>query len=203
MSDEVFNDVTYFNYPYDGRLVPITTPQVNPNKTVRNVVVHNPHDWMVFTINTGQMAQARLEAVMDFVRARLGNADDFLFLDEHGSGDRGYIINRQVIATGDGIETQFQVKQTIGGRDFERWDIVPGSESVWIDGTPAAKPTNYSIDYTKSGIITTVLPVPNTKDIETACQYYRRVRFAGEYAAIMQAFELTNMQLVLVEEGVK
>ena len=175
MSDLVFNDTTNFSYSYSAEMKPITTPQASPLGIVQQVVEHSSHDWMIYSINVSQMIPADQKTVLDFVRARFGDADDFLFKDEFGYG---YEVARQTIGTGDGAENEFQMIETVGGRDFERWDIVAASYTLWVNDVAQVEGAgnDYTIDITKSGLVTfTAGSIPALGHlVEALFEYYTK-----------------------------
>jgi uncharacterized protein (TIGR02217 family) len=106
-------------------------------------------------VSTGIKNKADMDAVIAFFRARYGKAYGFRFKDWSDYQGVG-----QNIGTGDGVETEFQLKKTYvsGGNTYVR-DIkkpVNGSVSIYLNSV--LQGSGYSIDYT-TGIVTfTVAP---------------------------------------------
>jgi uncharacterized protein (TIGR02217 family) len=134
----------------------------------------------------------------------LGNGDNFLFQDSYGVG---YAVARQSIGTGDGSDDTWQLYQTVTSgsttRNFDRWDIIAASVSVWVNNALQTEGVDYNLDYSSSGLITFIAGhIPGAVAIEAAFSYYRRCRFTGSLGGILRAYNAGGMQLTFAEEGI-
>jgi len=201
----IFNDeVRCPSFPYEAEFIPLTTVQANPNRTVKQSFVHDPHDWMFYTINMSQLKEAQRDAVMDFVKVVGGNIDSFLFRDEYGWG---YQLPRTQIGVGTGSQTNFQVKQvpTVGAnsREFEIWNIEDnGTIRCWVNGVEIFTPANFTVNWVDDGSIDIAVPPPAPQIVEVSCDYLRRVRFNGNFRNMLRTHDTNDMVLGLAEEGV-
>lgn len=106
-------------------------------------------------VSTGIKNKADMDAVIAFFRARYGKAYGFRFKDWSDYQGVG-----QNIGTGDGVETEFQLKKTYvsGGNTYVR-DIkkpVNGSVSIYLNSV--LQSSGYSINYTTGVVTFTVAP---------------------------------------------
>ncbi len=200
MSDEILNDVISRNvsFPYKYFDQPMITVQRNPSNTVKQSFIHDPHDWARYEINWSQLTDAQALSLWEFIKAHGGNRDSFLFRDDFGFG---YQVARQVIGTGDGIETEFQLIETFAAgatsTDYERWDIEAATLRIWINSVEVFSPAAWGADLTRSGLVTTVAAVPGAQDIEALYEYDRRVRAVGALGSILSGYENRDFPLVL------
>ena len=200
MSDTVLNtSVAGFSYPYEEEYVPLVSVHTNASKTVRDAYTHSTHDWMRYNIQMNDLTDAQKVTLMAFVRGVKGNGDNFLFQDTYGWG---YAVARQSIGTGDGSEQHFQLYQTVGSTNYDRWDIVVGSVSIWVANTLKTETAHYSVDYTSSGIVTIGSAPTGGQAVEAAFSFYRRCRFTGSFKNIYAAYAMNNMSLSFAEEGI-
>ena len=202
MSNELFQDhLRCPSFPYEWEFVPLSTISANPNKTVKQSFVHDPHDWMIYTVHLNQLQQADRDDMIDFLKAMGGNVEIFLFRDDFGEG---YTVPRQTILTATGGETSAQVirAHTVGAttRTYEVWNWKAGSGTYWLNGSPLVPLTENNLD---DGTIT--FPALSPADVVEAQidEYYRRVRFTGSLRNILRAYDLVDVSLGLAEEGVK
>jgi len=205
MSDLVINDVISkeFNFPYGHSYVPFNTPIKNAVGSVRQTFEHQDHDFMTYSLNLNHLNAADRRSMFEFVLKHGGNADSFLLKDVYGFG---YEVARQSIGTGDGAEDEFQLIETVGDYDYERWDIIAASVSVWVNNAAQTEGggNDYTLDYTSSGLITfNAGSIPaNTHDVEAQFEYYRRCRFIAGYNASLPSYNNTVLPLVFEEEAV-
>jgi uncharacterized protein (TIGR02217 family) len=148
-------------------------------------------------IGYGIQSRAQLEAVLAFFYARRGRARGFRFRDWLDYR----ITSPSLIATGDGVETEFQAVRRYtdaGANTFDRvlTKLVSGTLAVYIDDVLQTETTDYTVDY-NTGLITFVSPPGDTLDIEITTEFDAPVRFdddhlgarlehvdAGEYPSI-------------------
>ncbi len=207
MSEEVINDtVDFFSYPYEAEMKPLIDTFTNPSGKVPQTFTFDGHDYVTYFLNLNQMNSTNRDLLFDFIKAMQGNANNFLLKDEYGFG---YQVARNTIGTGDGAEDEFQMKEvaTVGSQttNYDRWDIIASSYSVWVDGNLQTEGggNDYTVDRTSSGIITFEAgSIPaNLKVVEASFSYYRRVRFQGSWKNILRAYDSNNMKIVMVEEN--
>jgi len=204
MSDEIINDVLSRNqsFPYKYSFKRFVTVQRNPSNTVKQTFVHDPHDWARFEVKWSQLTNAQRDLMWAFIKAHGGNEQSFLFRDEFGFG---YQVPRLTIGTGDGSEDEFQLIETFTSgavsKSYERWDIESGSLRIWINSVEVFSPAAWSADLTRSGLVTTVAPVPFGELIEAEFDFDRRVRFAGDISSMLRDYQNTDLPLVLEEEN--
>lgn len=106
-------------------------------------------------VSTGIKNKVDMDTVIAFFRARYGKAYGFRFKDWSDYQGVG-----QNIGTGDGVETEFQLKKTYvsGGNTYVR-DIkkpINGSVSIYLNSV--LQSSGYSIDYTTGVVTFTVAP---------------------------------------------
>mgnify|MGYP006278610425 CR=1 FL=1 len=199
----ILNDeVRCFSYGYQWRFDPLVTVQKNPNSTVVQELVHDPYDWATFMIPMRQLQEEDKDDLQKLILNVGGNQDSFLFRDEFGLGN---FVERNTIGNkaGAGSET-FQALRTytIGSdsRTYEVWNIeeVLGV-SVWVGGSLLTEGPDYTVDYIDSGEIEILST--DIGDVEFEGYMLRRVRFTGTPDAILQAFDLVNMNLAVKEES--
>jgi uncharacterized protein (TIGR02217 family) len=206
MSNEVLNDsLNHFSYPYKYQPKFLNSVQKNPTGTVKQVFSHTNHDFLVFALDVADYTSSQMDTLADFISAHGGDRENFLFKDEYGYG---YEVARQEIDTGDGSETEFQLIETVSvgsqSIDYQRWDIIASSYTVWVDGTEQTEGAgnDYTLDTTESGIITFNSAPGNTLSIEASFEYYRRCRFVQVPQIIYSKYDTNNTLLVFEEEGI-
>lgn len=206
MSDEIINDVLSKNqsFPYKYSYRSLVTVEKNPSNTVKQSFVHDPHDWARYEVFWSQLTNAQRDSMWNFIKAHGANTESFLFRDDFGFG---YQVARQTIGTGDGSEDEFQLIQThtVGStaRSYDRRDIETGSLRIWIDSVEVFSPASWTADLTRSGLVTTAVPVPNLELIEAEYDFDRRVRLEGDLSSILSNYQNTDLPLVLEEENSK
>jgi len=195
----IFNDeVRCPSFPYEAEFIPAVTVQRNANGTVKQSLVHDPHDWMRFTINLGQLTAAQKDAVIEFFMVVGGNIDSFLFRDEYGFGN---VVARHTFYTAVGGETTLQAARifSVGSesRSYELWNFE--SYGLWKNGSPWAP----AVDSSDSGAIGPFTALAPGDVIEGQFSVLRRVRFTGGWKNVLRSYELNDISLVLAEEGVE
>lgn len=189
----------FFSYPYECEYRPLVTVTGNPYNTVKQSLVHDEHDWMVYSVNFNILTDAQKEELFNFVRVLGGNEDSFLLKDEFGAG---YEATRNTIATADGTESVFQLKDTIeynsSSKQVERWDIIEDSETIWLDGVEQT--SGYSITWKESGEIDFGSNVGAGVVIDAEFEYLRRCRFTSGFRSIFSAYNNSNFSLTFAEE---
>jgi uncharacterized protein (TIGR02217 family) len=172
----------------------------NASKTVRDAYTHSTHDWMRYSIHMNDLTDAQKVTLMAFVRGVKGNGDNFLFQDTYGWG---YAVTKQTIATGDGATKTFQLLQTVGSTNYDRWDIInDGTLAVYVNDVLQTYTTHYTCDFTSSGVITFGSAPGNGLAVAAAFGFYRRCRFTGSFKNIYAAYAMNNMSLSFAEEGI-
>jgi len=126
-----------------------------------------------YNISYGIKAQAQLDSVIAFFRARKGKAVGFRFKDWSD-----YKATGEIIGTGDGAKTQFQLTKTYtSGAGAEIRNItkpVSGTEKIYIDSVLQA--SGFSID-TTTGVVTFSTPPASAEVISADFEFDVPVRF--------------------------
>lgn len=134
-----------------------------------------------YSILDTEATAGAFRAVVALFRAHFGSLHPFPFKDW---GD--YQLTNELIGTGDGSETAFQIIKTYdpsqiilstpGARTYVRDIYLPRSGLVVkVDGATQTITTDYTIGST--GIITFTSPVPNEDDITVTGEFDVPVRF--------------------------
>jgi len=203
MSDLVLSDALSFSYPYQSRRVPMNTPIWNSSGSVNQTISHSSHDFMEFTISLKGMSTSDKNTLLEFLWKHNMNEDTFLIKDEWGYG---YEVAQQSIGTGDGVEDEFQLIETVGSNDYNRYNIVASSYSVWVNSVLQTEGggNDYTIDTTDSGIITFnggSIPALG-HDVEAAFDYYRRVLLVSEAPVSFKSYNNNVTSFVLREVNI-
>lgn len=114
-------------------------------------------------------ATAELTTIVGFFLQRLGQGDDFNFLDPEDNT----AVNVQV-GIGDGTNRFFQLAKSYAGF-VEPVFRVNGTPVVKVNGVTKATPADYTID--SEGLITFATAPTNTHPVTWSGGYYYRVRF--------------------------
>lgn len=126
-----------------------------------------------YNVAHGIKSRADMNELLAFFRARRGKARGFRFKDW-----ADFVIDDQIIGTGNGVLQQFQIIKTYtsGGQTYTRAINKPvsGTLSFTVNATtPPAHTVNYN-----TGIITFSSAVPDTHVIlVTSCEFDVPVRF--------------------------
>jgi len=186
MSDLIINDImtNFIQFPFEP-VVNFKNTVVESYSGLQQVFSNVEHDRMEYALNFSALTLAEARIIFNFFRARKGQYDDFLFLDPDYN-----FVSKTVIGVGDGAEVDFQLKDAEG---HERWDILstPIDAKIWKNGALQTKAIHYSIDYTKSGIVTFVTP-PAAVNIEAEFYFYRRMRFVSDVSGYSHV-QLNNL----------
>jgi len=202
----ILNDVVRcFSYGYSSNYQTLVTIQQNANKTVTQELVHDAYDWATYRLPLNQLKEADKLQLADVILNVGGNIDSFLFRDEFGMV--GNKIERNTIGNKvtSGTET-FQAKRTysIAGetdRLYDVWNIEEAlGLSVWVGGSLLTELVDYTVTYIDSGEIE--ITAADTGDVEIEGYFLRRCRFNGSPDAMLNAFDLTNVQLGIKEESI-
>ncbi len=133
-------------------------------------------------------AYTELQSLLGFFLARYGSWDSFLFTDPNDYG-----VTSQVIGTGDGAETEFQLIRSYGAGN-ESITNVNTITSVSLGNTPTS---NYTI---ASGLITFNSAPSANVSISWSGSYYHRCRFTNdtqEFSQFMrQLFEAGEVEFI-------
>lgn len=143
----------------------------------------------LWDISYGIRSKALIDVVLAFFYARKGPANSFRFKDwsDYQIGNTSDDTTRQLIGTGDGVATQFQIfkRYTSGAFSHDRVieKIVAGTLRVWVNDVEVFSPATWSVDLL-TGIITFVSPVTDTHEIEVITEFDVPVRFDADEFAI-------------------
>lgn len=113
-----------------------------------------------FEARTGVRSQADLAELIGFFRARRGRARGFRFRDwsdytSTATGDRVEAVTAvdQVIGSGDGVETAFQLVKSYEAGAFMRDIVKPVAASVMVALDGVAQGAGWAVD-TATGVVT-------------------------------------------------
>lgn len=159
-------------------------------------------DWSAtraeYDVSHGIKTQAQMDELTAFFYARRGRAYGFRFKDWND-----YKLKQQVIALGDGVETEFQIVKTYTETNPENgetytytrkltklaWGTVAG---VKMGAAVQTAGVDYSVDY-DTGRITFVVPPLNTAPILIgAAEFHVPVRFDTDHLDTTHEFWLTQ-----------
>lgn len=198
MSNSVLNDSLATNPMFPYLRTPIDTTGVIQNPNGRTWAFRNSvHDLLQYTVNLYMYTESERDDVKDFYDQHYGSYDTFLWQDV-----AHYAVARQTIGTGDGSETDFQLIETIGSEDFDRYNIIDASQTVWVNSVQQTEGAgdDYTLDDTDSGLVVfNVGSIPaNGHAVEAAFSYYRRCRFLS-YAESYTSNDLVDIKLHFTE----
>jgi uncharacterized protein (TIGR02217 family) len=184
MSDAVLNDVLTIQTPITGQLEYKNTV-IEAYSGVAQAFNHTEHDRMIYSIDLSALTRTERDSFFDFIKDRKGLYDEFLFEDIADN-----FVSRTLIGTGDGATTDFQL---IDDKDNKRWDpkSTPTDVRIWQGGTEIF--SGYSIDYTRSGIVTFTLAPSFGQAIEAEFYFRRRMRFTED---VIGWTEVNNLNVV-------
>lgn len=136
-----------------------------------------------YVLGNAVKSPAQIETVLAFFRARAGRAQGFRFKDW-----ADYRATEQVIAVGNGVQTQFQLCKhyVSGGISHTRRIDKPvlGSVSVRINQQPVS-PEQYSVN-TSNGVISFASAPANQSSIYASFEFDVPVRFDSDAMQIVQ-----------------
>lgn len=153
---------------------------------------------VIWNVATGIQTDAELSQTIAFIRVRRGRAYSFRFKDW-----TDYVMDRQVIGTGDAVEVDFQLFKTYddGYLQVDRTLSKPvdGTLQVWVNNALQTEGVDYTVDYL-AGIITFATAPADTLSIEAACEFDVPVRFEKDALKInMRDFD-SNRSTITVRE---
>jgi uncharacterized protein (TIGR02217 family) len=149
-----------------------------------------------------------LAEVLGFFEARRGRLHGFRWKDwmDHKSGLPSAAPSAldQVIGTGNGVATQFQLIKVYmpGAHEFRRRITKPvaGTVQVAVDGTPKAEGPDFAVD-TTTGIVTFAAPPALGATVTAGFEFDVPVRFDSDEIAInVAAFEAGEIPSIPVIE---
>lgn len=206
MSKKTFilnDEVRCFSYGYSWSYDPLVTIQKNENQTVVQELVHDDYDWARYSVPMKTLKTADKNTLLNLIMNVGGNQDSFLFRDEFGLGntiERNTIGNKPTSAS---VTLQALRTYSISGetdRTYEVWNIETAlGFNLWVGGTLKTVSTDYTVNAEDDGTID--ITCSDTGDVEIEGYYLRRCRFNGTMKNILEAFDLNNMQLTVIEES--
>lgn len=123
-------------------------------------------------------AEAELHSIVGFFNSRKGSFDSFLFTDPLDNA-----VTAQQFGVGDGANIKFQLVRSFGGHAEPVMNL-NGQPGIYVNGSPKALGTDYTID--AYGMVTfTVAPAVGS-ELTWAGAYYYRVRFERDEADFEQ-----------------
>jgi len=202
----ILNDeVRCFSYGYRSSYEPLVTIQQNAQKTVTQELVHDAYDWARFEAPINNVKNIDLPALKNVLMNVGGNQDSFLFRDSFGLV--GNVIDRNTIGTkvsSGALTLQSLRTYSIAGetdRTYEIYNIEMAlGFSLWIGGALKTVTVDYVVNDVDDGTID--ITATDTGDVEIEGYFLRRCRFNGGLQSILEAFDLNNMNLTVVEESV-
>jgi uncharacterized protein (TIGR02217 family) len=134
---------------------------------------------------------SELRTLLGFFLAQQGALTPFLFDDPTDDS-----ISGQIIGTGDGSTTAYQLVRTMGG--FAEPIVAPNVISgIYFNGV-LQSPSSYSVN-TSTGIVTFTAAPPAGQIVTASFTYYFQVRFAGDTAEfenfMYQLWQLKTVKL--------
>lgn len=149
-----------------------------------------------------------LYTVIEFFEARRGQLHGFRWKDwtDYKSGNPRSIVssNDQVIGTGDGTTTQFQLKKIYSPGD-DQWvreikKPVPGTVRVGVNSVELTIVAQFNVDVT-TGVVTFITPPANGHVITAGFQFDVPVRFASDALSLsVDAFEAGSLPQIEIME---
>lgn len=155
-----------------------------------------------FDVNFGTHEQEDLEDLSDFFNQLKGAFTAFRFRNflDFRSGHTGEdpAFNDQVIGTGNGVATQFQLKKTYASGAYNNI-VKPTLGSVLIGVNGVQLMSGFSVDHT-TGIVT-ITPAPANGHVVTAgFTYDLRCRFeSDDLVMVLESFLLGSATMRIVE----
>ena len=167
-----------------------------------------------YDVRYGIKTRAQAAAITQFFIGRRGALHGFPYKDwnDFTTAQDGYsapATDDAVLGTGDGVETQFQLRKTYEDAVLP-WDriltkVVESSVVIEVDGTPKTSPTHWSVDST-TGIVTFT---PGNEPADTlvvkgGCEFYVPCRFGEEadeaLETLARAFDVRELRSIPVVE---
>ena len=137
-------------------------------------------------------AEAELQTLEAFFKARRGSFDNFLFTAPDDAAVTG-----QLFGTGTGSATAFQLVRSLGGYSEPVVDL-NGAPQIFNNGALQATPANYSVSAT--GLVTFTSAPLSGRALTWSGAYYWRVRFDRDELEferfLHQLYELRSVELV-------
>ena len=199
----IFNDeVRCFSYGYTWSYTPLVTIQKNENQTVSQELVHDDYDWARFSLPMKTLKVADKETLTNVLMNLGGNQDSFLFRDTFGLGNE---IARNTIGnkpTSGSVTLQALRTYTVGSdeRTYDVWNIEKSlGFSLWVGGVLKTDVVDYTVNDLDDGTIE--ITCADTGDVEIEGYFLRRCRFNGTIQNVLEAFDLYNMNLTVIEEA--
>ncbi|MFM7009130.1 MAG: DUF2460 domain-containing protein [Betaproteobacteria bacterium] len=162
-----------------------------------------------YDISYGIKTRDQMDEIIDFFYAVGGRATGFRYKDW-----LDYRLVQELIGTGNGSATQFQIKKTyaVGTTSYERvlrkivapftppaypttgWDDPAVELKVYVNDV--LQTTGYTVNY-NTGVITFTSPVTNGHTVKVSCEFDVPVRFDSDKLDItLEAFELETMDSI-------
>lgn len=123
-------------------------------------------------------AYAELQSLMGFFNLRNGAYDSFLYTDPDDNS-----VTDQLIGTGNGTATQYQIVRTYGNF-IEPIQNINAITNVKVNGVVKSSPADYTVN--SLGVITFTVAPPNGQPVTWTGTFYFRVRFLQDMAEFSQ-----------------
>jgi uncharacterized protein (TIGR02217 family) len=171
----------------------------------------------VYDVGMGVRTMAQLYSTYEFILARQGSAYGFRLKDwldfattadgrtaTSGGGTAAVAFDDQVLGTGDGTTTQFQLvkKYTSGPATITRLIQKPVDATTVVGINGVEQTTGFTTDTTTGLVLFTTAP-PNGQQVTGGCQFDVPVRLAKDadtHTAIsIEAFDTGSLSIPLIE----
>jgi uncharacterized protein (TIGR02217 family) len=196
MSDAIFPDLP--GLKWDGTKKPTWSTKIHEvtnGKETRAAYWSYPK-WfftLAYEFLDGSDLVQELQTLGGFFLSRKGSFDSFLFRD-----DSDYMAEGQVLGTGDGARTLFQVIRSFGDFDEPIKNIAAGTLVVYINGAPT---TAFTSD--AAGLLTFTTAPATGAVISADFEFYFRCRFLKDEAEFTQfmseLWELKKLEMVSIK----
>ncbi len=198
MGDTVLNDATGFDVyiPYKRTLIGMLDEIAESETGVQQVFDFTDEDRLAFSLNMTNVSSTVRDNIAEFYFGLPGRKDTFLFYDP-----ADYVVTRQNIGTGDGVEDTFQLIQTKDGiSSYDRKNIIAASYSVWANTVLQEDTVKYNLGLIDSGnVVFTGGNIPGAVAIEAAYSYLRRCRFINKWEDVQRNFNGLGFNLLWQE----
>lgn len=168
------------------------------------------HSRRRYNAGLGVRTLNQIHEVIEFFEARRGRLHGFRWKDHtdfKSAGPQDQVTGTdQVIGTGDGAATDFQLTKTYasGGETYQRsiTNPVQGTLSISVDGTAKVEGSDYTVDYTSGLIVFLAGAIPQAGEaVSAGFEFDVPVRFDTDILEInLAAFEAGEIPDIPVVE---
>jgi len=166
---------------------------------IEDAIARSSNARRVFNAREGIKDHSDVYALIEFYLGRLGPANGFRFKDwtdyattatgtTHNPGDASVDDEDFIIATGDGVTTEFQLQKTYTSGLQVRTRLihkpVSGTVVVAVNGTAQTEGVDFTVNTTNGKITFTTAPVA-AAEVSAGCQFDVPVRFGLEVDEVL------------------